>query len=401
MGGGDCEDDDPDAYPNAAEKCNGTVDNFSGDGFCLESLPSNEVDNDLDGFVECGYDPQTWDGDVSVVGGGDCNDSSDFTYPGAAVNNPNVCAQDLDNDGDPDCNFDGTIPNHQCEFGVFPPVGMGPDFVWIPSGNDPLNRYSITFDFVMMTTEVTEAIWDAFMGDGSSIDLRAKNWVNWHDAAAFANAVSVFSGKEQCYDCQYSSQENVELCTEAVLPITECMGYRLPTEWEWEYAARSGTVEAFWTGDGATLGGNHSSDTMNGTETITDGVTNPLLGDYAWYGGNNTASDRSPVGLKLPNGFGLYDMHGNLSEWTGDWYDPGYNYLSTNDSGTPPSDVDPWNSVQALSWECYRTTRGGGHIASPAYVTASVRFISIVSPCVASPTAFDEYNGFRLVLRAP
>ena len=50
--------------------------------------------------MECsGYDLQAWEGDVSVVGGDDCNDTSDFTYPGAAVNSPSVCAQDLDNDG--------------------------------------------------------------------------------------------------------------------------------------------------------------------------------------------------------------------------------------------------------------------------------------------------------------
>ena len=97
---------------------------------------------------------------------------------------------------------------------------------------------------------------------------------------------------------------------------------------------------------------------MNGTETITDGVTNPLLGDYAWYGGNNTASDRSPAGLKLPNGFGLYDTMRFVKGLR--LVRPRLQLpFSTNDSGTRPV---MWNGefVQALSWECYCTTRGDG-----------------------------------------
>ncbi|MGC6510397.1 MAG: putative metal-binding motif-containing protein, partial [Myxococcota bacterium] len=120
MGGGDCEDDDPDAYPGAPEKCNGVVEDFRGDGLCDEAVPTNETDDDLDGFVECsGFDSQLWEGDVSVIGGDDCQDNSDFTYPGAAVNSPGVCAQDLDNDGDPDCNLTGIHPDYVCDTALF------------------------------------------------------------------------------------------------------------------------------------------------------------------------------------------------------------------------------------------------------------------------------------------
>ena len=92
----------------------------------------------------------------------------------------------------------------------------------------------------------------------------------------------------------------------------------MPTEAEWEYAARSGTTSEYWTGEGSSLGGTYSSDSCLPSVTIQDGVTNPLLSDYAWFCGNSNNSSQ-PVGQKLPNGFGLYDVHGNLYEWTADW----------------------------------------------------------------------------------
>ena len=88
-----------------------------------------------------------------------------------------------------------------------------------------------------------------------------------------------------------------------------------------------------WTGAGLDLGGNYSDDTCTGLETIVDGVSNPLLGDYAWYCGNYGSDSAKPVAQKLPNGFGLYDMHGNLFEWV-------EGRLSEN----APSGVDPSTS---------------------------------------------------------
>ena len=68
--GGDCDDADPMTYPSASEICDGVVNDCSGG-----NLPSNETDNDGDGYVECTFDPSGWNGSSQVVGGGDCLDS--------------------------------------------------------------------------------------------------------------------------------------------------------------------------------------------------------------------------------------------------------------------------------------------------------------------------------------
>jgi formylglycine-generating enzyme len=106
--------------------------------------------------------------------------------------------------------------------------------------------------------------------------------------------------------------ENVswDAVQEFIKKLTERTGkpYRLPTEAEWEYAARSGGKSEKWAG------------TSNEKE----------LADYAWYY-NNSHFQSHPVGLKKPNGLGLHDMTGNVWEWMSDRYDDGYYAKSPSD----------------------------------------------------------------------
>lgn len=133
-------------------------------------------------------------------------------------------------------------------------------------------------------------------------------------------------------------------------------GYRLPTEAEWEYAARSGGKEEKWAG------------------TSSEGN----LGEYAWYEKNSTRQT-SPVGQKRPNGIGLFDMSGNVWEWCEDWYDKDYYSRRVRDNPKGPDSGR------------LRVVRGGSWPYDPRNVRASNRN-------GGEPWLPQNNYGFRLVL---
>ena len=95
VGGGDCNDLDDTVYPTAPELCDGLL------NACVGTLPTVEVDGDLDSYVECTLDAGGWDGTGSVFGGDDCDDTDDFTHPYAGFQELNAfeCMTDIDGDG--------------------------------------------------------------------------------------------------------------------------------------------------------------------------------------------------------------------------------------------------------------------------------------------------------------
>ena len=365
LGGEDCDDSDLDAYPGAVELCNGAFENCWDPLATIQNAPELETDDDSDCFVECnGFDANTWEGgghicehlngvgqivqETVVIGGEDCNDESSIIYVGAAINDPLVCAQDSDFDGEPDCNFltnQNQFYNYFCSYGLFiPNSNTGLDFTLIPSGTSADGTFTITNDFYMMTTEVTQGMWNTLM-NLTNYDYQ-KGWhggneypqgddypaylVSWEDALAFANALSTLTGKPECYIDTDGDGYFDDLNGIYFSPY-DCKGYVLPTGAEWEYAARSGTAEDIWTGNGPLLGGGISNNNCDTTPSILDGVFNPSLDEYGWYCGNNASGGAKVVGQKRPNGHSLYDVHGNLWEWTFD-----------SDGCGSPTGIDPF-----------------------------------------------------------
>jgi formylglycine-generating enzyme required for sulfatase activity len=272
--------------------------------------------------------------------------------------------------------------------------------VLIPSGSDPLGNYTITSDFYLMTTEVTQGMFTAMMPYNPSSNFGIGDeypvyFVNWHMAADFANKVTQRhntvngSSLQECYICLATGTDNVT-CNEATDHPNECTGYVLPTEAEWEYSARSGTTFDFWTSDGggeppltdATSCGLGVDDT---TVLIVDGATNPPFSNYAWWCGNlldiTYGEGPKPVGLKSPNEFGLHDMHGNAMEWTGDY----------NGCAFPLPGADPYCGTSSPSSASKMQQRGGSWARDAANARASYRTVN------EPDYSFDD-TGFRLGL---
>jgi len=154
---------------------------------------------------------------------------------------------------------------------------------------------TLTHDFIIGTYEVTQAEYLAFMSDNPSFfegdTLLPVENVSWYDAIRFTNSLSRYAGLAQCYDFEGKVVDG------GGNPY-ECEGYRLPTEAEWEYAARAGAETKFFFGN-----------------------DEYALGQYAWYVPNAEIRTHR-VGEKRPNEWGLYDVHGNVWEWVYDRYAP-------------------------------------------------------------------------------
>ena len=195
-------------------------------------------------------------------------------------------------------------------------------FDWVKIPKSSITRGVNSFGvnaFSMATTEVTQKVYEFVMKElpkqSKEGDKRAVSNVNWFRAALFCNAFSKLAGLDTAY--VYKSIIGDSVLVDLTIDYS-AIAVRLPTENEWEVAARGGTTTTYyWDVD--------------------------VASKYAYYG---QTSGPDEVAKKLPNEFGLYDMAGNVAEWVNDWYDAYPKNKSDNYTGPESGD--------------YRVVRGGG-----------------------------------------
>ena len=194
-------------------------------------------------------------------------------------------------------------------------------------GGETPRLVKITKSFYLSAYEVTQEPYVQVTGKNPSKNKGANKpveRVNWHDAIEFCRKLSEQEGEE----------------------------YRIPTEAEWEYACRAGTTTAY---------------------SFRNEVSE--LGEYAWYDDNSKGTTHT-VGRKLPNAWGLCDMHGNVWEWCQDWY------------GTRTVVNDPTGPASGE----YRVLRGGAFNLRPKLLQSANR-----AGCLRPPNYRVFTFGFRLV----
>ena len=233
---------------------------------------------------------------------------------------------------------------------------------------------TLTKDFQISKYEMTQDMFEILMGINNSPnkgDRYPISHINWYEAAEFCNRLSDLAGLTPAYEfsnVQYNSYTG--RISSAVIKYNHetATGYRLPTNAEFEWAAKGGVKSKNY----LFAGGNDAS-------------------EVAWYEGNSAKYDKKPqeVGGKAPNELGLFDMSGNVDEWVYDWN------LKVPYGEIPDyADVDPIGGdapTTAPNWNDYKIFRGGA-------ATSALINISLTDFRYTGPSESSQDRGFRIAI---
>lgn len=220
-------------------------------------------------------------------------------------------------------------------------------FIMGGGSSDESRRVTLTKPFYMGVFEITQRQWELVMG----------SWPGSSPSSSYGRG-DAYPAYNVSYNDIRGSSSGARWPASSSVDASSFLGrlraktgldFDLPTEAQWEYACRAGTMTTYYWGDA-----------MDGT--------------YAWYS-SNSGSKTHPVGTRTPNVWGLYDMSGNVWEWCRDWY------------GTLAYGTEPNGSASGS----YRVERGGSWSHDSGHCTSSYRFYN-------DPSYRDYDNGFRLVM---
>ena len=392
-----CPDADEDGIPDPKDNCPYEAGPTSNQG-----CPTQAADADGDGIPDVGDACPTEKGLARFAG---CPDTDSDGIPdkddncprqsGPASNRGCPLAPDTDRDGIPDANDrcpdqSGPASNNGCPLPPPIPTGMvlvqGGTFQMgdVMGDNEETNEtvHTVTVsNFLLAKNELTFDEYDAFCKATGRTLPADEGWgrgkrpvinVDWYDAIEYCNWRSTQEGLQAVYSINKNSKDSNNSNTSdtkkwLVTTSRSANGYRLPTEAEWEYAARAGGKKVRF-GNGKDIA---DPKEINFDASSGGKKAYSVVGEYR--------QKTLPVGSFSPNTLDLFDMSGNVWEWCGDWY------------GTYPSSAS--NDPQGATGGSRRVIRGGSWYLDPAGVR--------VAYCVIfTPDDRDDDLGFRLARAA-